>query len=86
MRDMDNPKQFAEQLFASLKAALPESLAEDAKTNLKASLSSALQELELVSREELEVQNEVLLQTRQQLRDLEQLVAELEQRIQQQAD
>lgn len=81
MRDMENAKQFAEQLFASLKNVLPESLADDAKANIKATLSSALQELDLVSREELDVQNQVLSQTRQQLRELEIMVKELEQHL-----
>ncbi len=75
---MDNPKVIVDQLFESIKTALPSSLADDAKDNLKAVLSSALKDLDLVTREELEVQNNVLAQTRLQLKELERMVADLE--------
>lgn len=79
MNDFRNSaKDGANQLFEAIKSALPDSLADDAKSNIKAVLSSALKEMDLVTREELEAQNRVLTQTRQQLDELSQLVKTLE--------
>ncbi|MDA1343479.1 MAG: accessory factor UbiK family protein [Methyloglobulus sp.] len=52
---------------------------EDAEKNFHAILQSALARLDLVSREEFEVQKAVLAKTRQKLEALEQRVAEIEQ-------
>ena len=54
---------------------------EDAEKNFHAILQSALARLDLVSREEFEVQKAVLAKTRQKLETLEQRVAEMEQHI-----
>lgn len=55
---------------------------DDMEKNVHALLQSALSKLDLVSREEFEVQKAVLGKTRTRLEQLEQRVAELEQRIQ----
>jgi BMFP domain-containing protein YqiC len=47
---------------------------------MNAALQSALERLDLVTREELEVQEAVLARTRQKLEELEKKVAALEQR------
>ena len=79
MNDFKNDiKGGANQLFEAIKSALPDSLADDAKNNVKALLSSALKDMDLVTREELEAQNRVLTQTRQQLDELSQIVKTLE--------
>jgi len=79
MNDFKNTaKDSANQLFEAIKSAFPESLADDARNNIKAVLSSALKEMDLVTREELEAQNRVLTQTRQQLDELSQVVKALE--------
>jgi ubiquinone biosynthesis accessory factor UbiK len=52
---------------------------EDAEKNFHAILQSALARLDLVSREEFEVQKAVLAKTRHKLEALEQRVAEMEQ-------
>lgn len=54
---------------------------EDAEKNFHAILQSALARLDLVSREEFEVQKAVLAKTRQKLEVLEQRVAEIEQQV-----
>lgn len=74
----NNAKDSATQLFEAIKSAFPDSLADDARSNIKAVLSSALKEMDLVTREELEAQNRVLSQTRQQLDELSQVVKTLE--------
>lgn len=54
--------------------------APDVEKHLKALVQSALSKLDVVSRDEFEIQREVLMRTRQRLEALEQRVAELENR------
>jgi ubiquinone biosynthesis accessory factor UbiK len=56
-------------------------LKEDMEKNFHAILQSALARLDLVTREEFEVQKAVLAKTRQKLEVLEQRVAEIEKQI-----
>jgi BMFP domain-containing protein YqiC len=53
----------------------------DIEKNIKALLQSGLQRLDLVPREEFEIQAEVLLRSREKLEALETRVAELEARL-----
>ena len=67
-----------------LASAIPPSfnhLKEDMEKNFHAILQSALARLDLVAREEFEVQKAVLAKTRQKLEALEQRVAEIETQI-----
>ncbi len=70
-----------DQISAAVRSALPTRLAADAEKNLRAALQSVFERLDLVSREELEVQEAVLARTRERLERLEHLVAELERRL-----
>ncbi len=54
---------------------------DDMEKNGHALFQSALSKLDLVSREEFEVQKAVLAKTRSRLEDLEKRVAELEQQV-----
>ena len=56
-------------------------LKDDMEKNFHALLQSTLSKLDLVSREEFEVQKAVLAKTRSKLEELEKRVAELEQRM-----
>ncbi len=56
-------------------------LREDMEKNFRAILQSAFGKLELVTREEFEVQKAVLAKTRQKLEALEEQVAALEEKI-----
>lgn len=67
-----------EQIFTNLRRALPNALPTDLEKNLRAGLSTALNKLDLVTREELEVQSAVLARTRARLEALEKQVAALE--------
>lgn len=67
-------------LAGAVNAVLPERLGEDVRKNVRAVVRSTLENMELVSREEFEVQRRVLERTRQKLEALEARVAELEQR------
>lgn len=56
---------------------------EDAERNFRAVLESAVRRLDLVTREELEVQAEVLARTREKVDALQRRIAELERQAQQ---
>jgi len=77
---MNDINQLLESVRQSVQAVLPESLGEDIKTNVSAVVASAVKELDLVSREELEIQMEVLKRTRDKLTILEEKVTALENR------
>ena len=67
-----------------ISAALPSGFREvqdDVEKNLRAALQSALAKLELVTRDEFEVQSAVLQRTREKLEALERRVSELESQI-----
>jgi len=69
-----------EQILSALRAAFPQKLAIDAERNLRAALGTILERLDLVTREELDVQSAVLARTRAKLTELERRIAELERR------
>ena len=56
-----------------------QALGEDLEKNVRAALQAALGKMQLVSRDEFEVQQAVLARTREKLEHLEQLVDRLEQ-------
>lgn len=72
-----------EKLVAEMAGRVSEVLAaspaRDMEKNLRASLTAWLSRLDLVTREEFDVQAQVLANTRQQLADLEARLARLEQ-------
>lgn len=74
---MLNPKTF-EDIAARVSAVLSNTPAAEVEKNVKALLSSAFGRLDLVPREEFDVQREVLAKTREKLTALEARVAELE--------
>jgi ubiquinone biosynthesis accessory factor UbiK len=77
---MLDPKHF-DELVQRLSSAMPKGfqmLQEDINRNLRASLESGLSRLDLVTREEFDVQSAVLARTRQKLSALESQVAALE--------
>jgi len=73
--------QLFEQLSDTINRLLPRELTDEARDNLKGGISSVLDQFDLVTREELEVQEAVLRRTREKLEALEAQVAELEQRL-----
>ena len=74
---MIDPKA-VEDVMESLRRSVPAGLANDVEKNLRAALAGALARLNLVTREELEVQAAVLARTRAKLEALEKQVAEME--------
>lgn len=74
---MLDPKMI-EELNAKMSAFLAASPAKDIEKNTKAMLTSLFSKLDLVTREEFEVQREVLQRTREKLKTLEERVEALE--------
>jgi ubiquinone biosynthesis accessory factor UbiK len=70
---------FLEELSAKVRDLVAKSPAGDLDKNIHALLQSAFTKLALVSREEFDVQTEVLRRTREKLEHLEKKLAELEQ-------
>lgn len=80
---MLDPKSL-DDLTRRLAVSLPKGLQtmrEDLHKGLRASLEAGLTQLDLVSREEFDVQSAVLARTRERLRDLETRVRTLEQKL-----
>lgn len=61
--------------------AMPAGMTQEIERNLRGALQAAFDRLDLVTREELEVQEAVLARTRARLEDMEKRVAELEARL-----
>lgn len=74
---MLNTKGF-EELSAKLSAAVENSPARDIEKNMRALLSQGLSKLDLVTREEFDIQAQVLARAREQLTALEARINELE--------
>jgi hypothetical protein len=72
--------RFIEELDRKMKEILARSPAADLEKNLRALLASAFSRLDLVTREEFDVQREVLARTRAKLEALEAKLTELEKR------
>lgn len=75
---MIDPKRVLDDLAGAAARAFPQGLTREAETNLRALLGAALARLDLVTREELEVQEQVLQRTRERLQAMEKKLAELE--------
>ena len=71
-------QRFLNDVNERMRAILAQSPAADLEKNLRALLASAFSRLDLVTREEFDVQCEVLARTRAKLAELEAKLAELE--------
>lgn len=69
------------ELSDKIRALLAQSPAKDAEKNLRALLASFFSRLDLVTREEFDVQARLLARSREQINALETRVAELEARV-----
>ena len=80
---MFNPKQL-DELTEKLMGIVPQGvkdLQKDVEKNMRAVLLGAFNKMDLVTREEFDIQSAVLLRTRTKLEELERKVAELEQQL-----
>jgi BMFP domain-containing protein YqiC len=78
---MNNPN-FIDDITARIRGLIDQGPAADLDKNMRTLLTGFFNRLDLVTREEYDVQREVLLRTREKLAQLEAKVAELE-RLQQ---
>ena len=74
---MSNPK-FLDEISAKLNEVMASSPARDFEKNARALLAQGFAKLDLVTREEFDVQAELLSRTRQKVKELESRVAALE--------
>ncbi len=70
-----------QKLLESIQATLPADLASDVKNNIEAVFKSNLEKLDLVTREQFDIQEKVLKRTRERLTVLENDLAELEAKL-----
>jgi BMFP domain-containing protein YqiC len=75
---MLNPKLF-EEINAKISQVIANSPAKDIEKNVRALMNAAFTKMDLVTREEFDVQVELLKRTRAKLDDMERRIAELEQ-------
>ena len=80
MIDFDKLDELARRLSSLVPPSLRDGR-EEMQENFKAVLQSGLTKLDLVTREEFEVQRAVLLRTREKLEELQRTVADLEAQI-----
>lgn len=71
-------QKILEEISARVSEIMAASPAKDIEKNLKAALAGGLARLDLVTREEFDVQAQVLAHTREKLQELEQRLAKLE--------
>jgi BMFP domain-containing protein YqiC len=75
---MSQRQTFLDELQHRIREVLQHSPAKDVENNLRAMLQQGFAKLDLLTREEFELQAEVLARTRAKLEALERRVAELE--------
>lgn len=78
---MNTRPSFLSELQTKISEVLQQSPAKDIEKNIKAMLNQGFSKLDLLTREEFDIQSEVLQRTRARLEALEARVAELESRL-----
>lgn len=76
-----SPADIIERIMQTARAAVPESLSNDVRDNVRHALQDVISELDVVSREELDIQKAVLQKTRAKVDEMEQIIADLEARL-----
>ena len=71
-------KQLFEEAASKISETLANSPAKDLEKNAKAMLGSAFNKMDLVTREEYDIQQQILIKTRVKLSELEARLAQLE--------
>ena len=73
-----------QRILDTAKAAVPESLSQDVRNNVRAALQDVIVDLDVVSREEFDIQQAVLKKTRAKVDEMERLFSELEEKLNEQ--
>ena len=79
-------KQLFEEAASKISETLANSPAKDLEKNAKAMLGSAFNKMDLVTREEYDIQQQILIKTRVKLTELEARLAQLEAQLAPQTD
>ena len=79
-------KQLFEEAASKISETLANSPAKDFEKNAKAMLGSAFNKMDLVTREEYDIQQQILIKTRVKLTELEARLAQLEAQLAPQTD
>jgi BMFP domain-containing protein YqiC len=80
----DYPNTAAEiidRIMQTAKAAVPNALSKDVKDNVRAAIQDVISDLDIVSRDELDIQKEVLAKTRAKVDQMEAVIADLEKQL-----
>lgn len=77
----NSPADLIDRIMQTAKAALPDSLSSEVKSNVRAAIQDVIRDLDVVTREELEVQTAVLQKTRAKVDEMEGIIAELEAKL-----
>jgi len=82
MNDIPNTAaDIINKIILTAKAAVPESLSNDVKENIKAAIQDVIMDLDVVTREELDTQKAVLAKTRAKVDEMEAVIVELEKKL-----
>ena len=82
MNDIPNvAADIINRIMLNAKAAVPESLSNDVKENVKAAIQDVISDLDVVTREELDTQKAVLEKTRAKVDQMELVIAVLEKKL-----
>ena len=82
MNDIPNAAaDIIQRIMQTAKAAVPDSLSDDLRRNVKAAIQDVISDLDVVTREELDVQKAVLAKTRAKVDAMEAIIADLEKRL-----
>lgn len=74
-------KSFVDGIIGAVNSVLPAGMVAETKTKLAQALKSELERMDVATRSELEVQEESLRRARKTIKDLEQRVQQLEDRL-----
>ena len=82
MNDIPNAAtDIIQKIMMTAKAAVPDSLSNDVRENVKAAIQDVISDLDVVTREELDTQKAVLEKTRAKVDEMELVIAELERKL-----
>jgi len=73
--------KFFDEIASKISDAIAASPAKDVEKNVRAMMGSAFTKLDLVTKEDFEIQQDVLAKSREKLTELERRVAELEAKL-----
>lgn len=76
-----NAAEIIERIMQTTKTVLPESISRDVKDNIRSAIQDVISDLDVVTREELDVQKEVLQKTRAKVDEMESIIDDLEKRL-----